>query len=178
MTQVPRRIDGSEFDPWFVNSNRIFNPLFDSGNLQSGILNPFENFLRSPSDQASPSLDKGLMISPSAVYTRVDWVETPSFHVFKADLPGMKKDDIRVEVVDDRVLSISGERTKEKVDERHAYRQEERSYGKFSRQFPLPPNTKHHDISAKLENGVLTVTVPKDSGIMKIRTVEIQGYGI
>ncbi|KAG6547304.1 hypothetical protein Mapa_011241 [Marchantia paleacea] len=75
--------------------------------------------------------------------------------------PGLKKEEIKVQVIDDGILSISGERSKEEINEKDKYRRVERSYGKFSRQFKLPKNAKPHNVSAKVENGVLTVTVPK-----------------
>ncbi|KAL2652682.1 hypothetical protein R1flu_020810 [Riccia fluitans] len=109
----------------------------------------------------------------SVANTRVDWVETPEAHVFKADLPGLKKEEVKIQVEDDRLLSISGER--KKVDEKDSYRRVERSYGKFHRQFRLPENSKVQEIAAKMENGVLTVTVPKAEVAKKaqVRNVEI-----
>ncbi|KAL3680380.1 hypothetical protein R1sor_023336 [Riccia sorocarpa] len=159
MALIPRGFGNSIFDPFFGSS----------------IFDPFETLPRNLFDQAFPSFDKDVS---AVANTRVDWVETPEAHVFKADLPGLKKEEIKIQLADDGVLSISGERKKEKIDEKDSYRREERSYGKFYRQFRLPPNTKHNDISAKVENGVLTVSVPKSEESKKqqeVRTVEIQG---
>lgn len=94
------------------------------------------------------------------------------------ELAGMKKEEIKIQVADDRVLSISGERNKEKVDQKDNFRRSERSFGKFYRQFKLPSNAKTQEISARVENGVLTVTVPKTEESKKkseVRTVEITG---
>ncbi|KAL3697058.1 hypothetical protein R1sor_011134 [Riccia sorocarpa] len=111
----------------------------------------------------------------SVANTRVDWVETPEAHIFKADLPGLKKEEVKIQVTEDKLLSVSGERNKEQVDEKDSYRRMERSYGKFHRQFRLPKNTKVEEISAKMENGVLTITVPKAAVEKKpeVRNVDI-----
>ncbi|BBH04710.1 HSP20-like chaperones superfamily protein, partial [Prunus dulcis] len=93
--------------------------------------------------------------------TRIDWKETPEAHVFKADLPGLKKEEVKVEVADDRVLQISGERNIEKEDKNDKWHRVERSSGKFLRRFQLPENAKVDEIKAAMENGVLSVTVPK-----------------
>ncbi|PRQ34284.1 putative small heat shock protein HSP20 [Rosa chinensis] len=96
------------------------------------------------------------------VNTRIDWKETPEAHVFKADIPGLTKEEIKVEVEDDRVLQISGERKIEnKEDKNGTWHRVERSSGKFSRRFRLPENAKMDEIKAAMENGVLSVTVPK-----------------
>uniref|UniRef100_A0ACD5TQR8 Uncharacterized protein n=1 Tax=Avena sativa TaxID=4498 RepID=A0ACD5TQR8_AVESA len=107
---------------------------------------------------------------------RVDWKETPEAHVFKADLPGVKKEEVKVEVEDGNVLVVSGERTKEKEDKNDKWHRVERSSGKFARRFRLPDNAKVEEVKAGLENGVLTVTVPK-AEVKKPETkaIEISG---
>ncbi|KAK3228301.1 hypothetical protein Dsin_008163 [Dipteronia sinensis] len=108
------------------------------------------------------SFDFGFPQETSAlVNTRVDWKETPEAHVFKADLPGLKKEEVKVEIEDGRVLQISGERSVEKEDKNDTWHSVERSSGKFSRRFRLPENVKMDQIKASMDNGVLTVTVPK-----------------
>ncbi|KAJ6895681.1 hypothetical protein NC651_022025 [Populus alba x Populus x berolinensis] len=95
-------------------------------------------------------------------HTRIDWKETAEAHVFKADLPGIKKEEVKVEIEDDRVLQISGERNVEKEDRNDTWHRVERSSGKFLRRFKLPENAKTDQVKAGMENGVLTVTVPKE----------------
>ncbi|KAA8543806.1 hypothetical protein F0562_022017 [Nyssa sinensis] len=107
---------------------------------------------------------------------RVDWKETPEAHVFKADLPGMKKEEVMVEIEDDRVLQISGERNVVEEDKNDTWHPVERSSGKFMRRLRLPENAKMDQVKATMENGVLTVTVPKEE-VMKpdVKTIEISG---
>ncbi|KAJ1282732.1 hypothetical protein BS78_03G074000 [Paspalum vaginatum] len=108
--------------------------------------------------------------------TRVDWKETPEAHVFKADLPGVKKEEVKVEVEDGNVLVISGERSREKEDKNDKWHRVERSSGKFLRRFRLPEAAKTEEVKAGLENGVLTVTVPKaEVKKPEVKSVEISG---
>jgi HSP20 family protein len=107
---------------------------------------------------------------------RVDWKETPEAHVFKADLPGVKKEEVKVEVEDGNVLVISGERTKEKEDKNDKWHRVERSSGKFVRRFRLPENAKVEEVKAGMEDGVLTVTVPKaEAKKPEVKAIEISG---
>ncbi|XP_059431082.1 17.3 kDa class I heat shock protein-like [Corylus avellana] len=92
---------------------------------------------------------------------RIDWKETPEAHVLKADLPGLRKEEVKVEVLDDRVIQISGERNVEKEDKNDTWHRVECSSGKFVRRFRLPEHAKMGQIKASMENGVLTVTVLK-----------------
>lgn len=96
----------------------------------------------------------------------VDWKETAEAHVLKADLPGMKKEEVKVEVEDGgRVLQISGERPedekKEEENKEERWHRLERPRGGFKRRFYLPANAKSDEVKAAMENGVLTLTIPK-----------------
>ncbi|CAI9762990.1 unnamed protein product [Fraxinus pennsylvanica] len=94
--------------------------------------------------------------------TRIDWKETPESHVFKADLPGLKKEEVKVEVEEGNILQISGERNREKEEKNDTWHRMERSSGRFLRRFRLPENAKMEQVKASMENGVLTVTIPKE----------------
>ncbi|WJX52074.1 hypothetical protein P8452_38218 [Trifolium repens] len=96
------------------------------------------------------------------LHDQIDWEETPEGHVLKADVPGLKKEEVKVEVEDGRVLQISGERSVEREDVNGAGHRVERSSGKFIRSFTLPANCKMDQVKASIQDGVLTVTVPKD----------------
>jgi HSP20 family protein len=83
-----------------------------------------------------------------------------AYHI-EIDLPGVKKEDIHVDVSEDNILTISGERkTKSEVKEDDYYKCES-SYGKFTRSFTLPSNVDAESISANSEDAVLEVVIPK-----------------
>nr|DAD42907.1 TPA_asm: hypothetical protein HUJ06_001137 [Nelumbo nucifera] len=107
---------------------------------------------------------------------RIDWKETPEAHVFKADLPGLKKEEVKVELEEGRILQISGERSREHEEKNDKWHRMERSSGKFLRRFRLPENARADQVKAAMENGVLTVTVPKvEVKKPEVKAIEISG---
>ncbi|HTQ55118.1 MAG TPA: Hsp20/alpha crystallin family protein [Bryobacteraceae bacterium] len=76
-----------------------------------------------------------------------------------AELPGLKKEDIKVECTDEGIL-IEGERRQEREEARAGYRHSERSYGHFSRMIPLPPGAETDKAKAEFKDGLLQVHVP------------------
>ncbi|XP_078171330.1 18.1 kDa class I heat shock protein-like [Carex rostrata] len=148
---------------------------------RSNIFDPFDGF---PFNQSlfsfpRPSSSLSFPSDTSAFATaHIDWKETPEAHVFKADLPGIKKEEVKVEVEveEGNVLQISGERTRENEDKTDTWHRVERSSGKFLRRFRLPENAKMDQIKAAMENGVLTVTVPKEE-VKKpeVKSIDISG---
>jgi HSP20 family protein len=113
----------------------MFNDLFD-GNLER-----FE-----------PTLSKW--------YPAVDLLEGKDSYLIRAELPGMKREDIKVEVKDG-TLVVSGERKSEKPAEGVEYRHVERVNAKFWRSFSLPETVKQDGIEASYTDGVLEIRVPK-----------------
>ncbi|XP_027355868.1 17.9 kDa class II heat shock protein-like [Abrus precatorius] len=108
--------------------------------------------------------------------TPADVKEYPNSYVFVIDMPGLKSGDIKVQVEDDNVLLISGERKREEEKEGSKYLRMERRVGKFMRKFVLPENANTDAISATCQDGVLTVTVNKlpPPEPKKPKTVEVK----
>ena len=107
---------------------------------------------------------------------RVDWKETLVAHVFNADLPGLKKEEVKVEVEEGRVLQINRERSKEQEEKNDKWHRMERSNGKFLCRFRLLEDAKTDEVKASMENGMLTVTVPKEE-VKKAEVKAIEIFG-
>lgn len=105
---------------------------------------------------------RDFLTSSTKLAPAVDVLEEKDKYVVKADLPGLKQDDIKIEL-SDNVLSISGERKHERneEDKNKKYYYYERSYGAFERKFVLPNDADTEKIKAKYENGVLSIEVQK-----------------
>ncbi|XP_019153909.1 PREDICTED: 18.8 kDa class II heat shock protein [Ipomoea nil] len=126
--------------------------------------------------------------NPSRAYVRdakamaatpADVKEYPNSYVFIADMPGVKAAEIKVQVEDDNVLVVSGERKREREkDEKDGvkYLRMERRVGKFMRKFVLPENANVEAINAVYQDGVLQVTVEKlpPPEPKKPKTVEVK----
>lgn len=115
--------------------------------------------------------------APGAGATRrwvpaMDLVETDDSLVLRADLPGVKRDEIEIEVKDG-VLTVSGQRRAEHEDKREGYHRVERSFGRFSRSLGLPKGVSADSVGATFEDGVLEVTMPKPVEVQPTR-VEVR----
>jgi HSP20 family protein len=93
------------------------------------------------------------------------------------DLPGLTKDDVRVEVTDEALL-IEGERRSEHEERQGGVFRSERSYGTFRRQIPLPEGVNAEQATATFKDGVLTVTMPAPQRQERGRRIEIQGASV
>jgi len=138
------------FEPFagFGNLRSVFNGLFD------------ENIGRS---STQPSVSKW--------YPAVDVLESKDSYLIRAELPGMKREDIKVEVKDG-TLVLSGERKSEKPADGVEYRHVERVTAKFWRSFSLPETVKQDGIEATYKDGILEIRVPKAEEA-KPRQIEI-----
>ena len=149
--------------PSFFGSRRtnVFDP------ISLDIWDPFDGSFAIPSSARETS---------QFANAKIDWKETPEAHVFKVDLPGLKKEEVKVEMEEGRILQISGERSKEQEEKNDKWHRIERSSGRFMRRFRLPENAKVDQVKAGMENGVLTVTVPKEE-VKKpeVKAIDISG---
>ena len=103
----------------------------------------------------------------------VDVKETDSSFLISADIPGLTKKDINIEVSDD-VLSITGERIEDNVENSDLYHYRERSKGAFTRSFHLPESVDEKKISANFKDGILSIDLPKTKVIEpKSRKIKI-----
>ena len=103
----------------------------------------------------------------------VDVKETDNSFVLTADIPGLTKKDIKVNVANGK-LSISGERTYETDQENDNYHYRERRFGTFDRSFKLPDTVDEEKISASFKNGILNVALPKNANILpKEREIKV-----
>ena len=131
-----------------------FRPSHEVGNFDKKIKKFFEDF-------DAPFWGWKNFDFNTSVYTpRVDVTEDNDNLYVEADIPGVDKKDVKVSVVGD-VLTISGEKKKESMDENKNYYRIERTSGSFSRSFTLPSEIQNDKISAEFTNGVLKITLPK-----------------
>jgi HSP20 family protein len=90
----------------------------------------------------------------------VDVVETQEGYEVKAEVPGIKKEDIHISF-EGGLLTLKGEKKQESEEKDRNYHKVERAYGRFERSFRLPDGIKADAIKAKYDNGVLTIAIPK-----------------
>ena len=111
--------------------------------------------------------DSRLEWSPS-----LDISETDGEYLIRADLPAVKKEDVRV-TFDDGMITVSGERKQKKEEKGEKLHRVESFYGKFTRSFSLPINVDSTSIKAESRDGVLTVRIPK-TGTEQKKATEIK----
>jgi HSP20 family protein len=107
-----------------------------------------------------PLRDVETLSRPGAWVPAFEVKETSEAFVFRADVPGLKEDDLEISLTSNR-LTVSGKRDDERKDENERYFAYERSYGTFTRTFTLPDGVDSEHVAAELKDGVLTLTLPK-----------------
>jgi|WetSurMetagenome_2_1015567.scaffolds.fasta_scaffold44379_2 HSP20 family protein len=103
---------------------------------------------------------------------RVDILEQDGGYELVADLPGLKKEDIKIEI-ENNMLTLKGEKKLEEEKKDKSYRLSERYYGEFVRTFALPENVDRDGIVAEFKDGVLTLEIPKTEKA-KPRQIEVK----
>ena len=132
--------------PWKAKANDPIREFFDLG--QDVFSSPIFN------------TDRALLNLKGAWYPSIDVVEDKENVMIKADLPGLKKEDISVNV-DNNILTIRGERKSESERKEEGYHRVERFYGAFERSLDLGTAVDSTKIKAKYNDGVLEVVLPK-----------------
>jgi HSP20 family protein len=103
----------------------------------------------------------------------IDISETDQAYIVRADLPGVKKEDLSI-TVDNGVLTVRGERKQRSEEKGEKLHRVETRYGSFMRRFTLPDNAAEEKVDAQMKNGCLEVRVPKtEEKKSKVRSVEI-----
>lgn len=117
----------------------------------------------------------GQGMEPSAWSPQVEVFERDNRFVIRADLPGLTKNDVQVEVAEGTV-TIRGERRQEQEERREGYYHTERSYGTFYRSIPLPEGIEAEGAEANFHDGVLEITMaaPKHE-VCQARRIEVKG---
>ena len=132
-----------------------FNPLKELKELESRLFNYYPNDV----DESSISGFKPTVSTREGEF---------AYHI-EVDLPGVKKEDIHIDLKENQII-ISGERSFKEERQEKDYYKVESSYGKFQRNFALPENVDIENIEASSENGVLEVVLPK----LKTNTTEMK----
>lgn len=128
---------------------RRFNPFWEMENIINSMKNTlnyvFTDEPRSKRD-FSPNVDI--------------WEDDFNVH-FEFELPGVNKEDIKITINDDRILSVSGEKKLDALHDEKKCCRNERNYGYFFRAFELPEELNTSEVKARFENGILTITIEK-----------------
>jgi len=151
----------------------IFSPTLSFGKLFG--LSPFA--LMREFTYEMDRVFKGIVPLAAGVFApAIDVKVADGVLLVTADVPGLKKEEVKIEVTE-KALIIEGERKTEVKEEKPEFQKVERSYGKFYREIPLPEGAKIELAKADLTNGVLTVSLPVPEVVKKGRPVPIEEGG-
>jgi HSP20 family protein len=148
-------------EPVLSRLNEMFTPMLPLGRVFG--LSPFA-MMR----EFTEEMDRMFQGAPA-----IDVQQANGNLTVTAELPGLKKEEVKVELSDD-ALVIEGERKREHKEEREGYYRSERCYGKFYRSIPLPEGAKTDQAKAELSDGVLKVTVPVPEAKKKVREIAVE----
>jgi len=125
----------------------------------SDLLGVYDRINRLFEEEYLPEM-KSARLGVSVWHPLTDIFETKDSYVFKMELPGFSKNDIKIELVND-VLTVKGERKQEEEYQKEDVHRIERSYGAFQRTFSIPKNVDPKKIEASLKDGLLMLTILK-----------------
>lgn len=145
---------------------RTLTPFFTSRNLTRDLWNEMDRMFDHFATPGLPVYDER-EFTPASELT-----EEENHYMLSIDLPGMKKEDIKIEVADG-TLVISGERKHERRNDANQVHRFEKTYGMFKRSFVLPNTISADKVEARYENGVLELYLPK-TAVAQARKIEIQ----
>ena len=129
---------GTELEPW--------RPFREAVSLRDAMDRLFEDSVITP--------------KTAGVMPKIDIKDKKDSIEVKAELPGLKEEDIEIEV-SDGVMTISGEKKAEKEEQEEGYYYKESHTGTFSRSFTLPADVKEEKAEAEMKHGILTILIPK-----------------
>lgn len=133
--------------------------------LMERILGPRESIVRWPVFKWPEEVE--------AIYPTVDIYEDEASVTLKAEMPGMGKDEIDVQIADNAVTIAGEKKTEEKVERKDYYRME-RSYGSFKRVLPLPAEVDAEKVKASFKDGILELKMPKAREAVKKVKVKVE----
>jgi HSP20 family protein len=145
---------------------RTLTPFFTSRNLTSDLFREMDRMFDHLATPGLPVYDER-EFSPASELT-----EEENHYLLSIDIPGMKKEDIKIEVADG-TLVISGERKHERRENSNQVHRFEKAYGSFKRSFVLPNTINADKVEARYEDGVLELYLPKTE-VAQARKIEIQ----
>lgn len=120
----------------------------------------FENLSRKLNDFAN-DFEKGISLEVGSFSPKTDIYDDEKNIFITAELPGIKKEDIKISVTEDRILSIKGNKQKSENNKDKTYIRNERNFGEFERTFVLSEDVDIENINAKFDNGVLELVLNK-----------------
>ncbi|MCX7908949.1 MAG: Hsp20/alpha crystallin family protein [Ignavibacteria bacterium] len=128
---------------------RRFNPFWEIENMLKSLSNIIDSTIEKQVDYRSDFTPKADV-----------WQDETNYY-FEFELPGVRKEDVKLAINDDNVLVVSGEKKIDPNIENKTCCRSERTYGHFHRAFQLPDDVNVNKVKAKFENGILTVSIAK-----------------
>jgi HSP20 family protein len=156
---------------------KTFFPFFSMTPHDFFTFNPFE-MMKKFSDEMDKAFTgygflRNFETEPTFWIPTIEVFEKEGKFFVRAELPGLKKEDVKVELVENALI-IKGERKQEKEEKTEGFYRSEMQYGKFYRNIPLPEYADMEAIEAKFTNGVLEVVIPIPETVRKRREIPVE----